>query len=154
MKSQIYSQALIYIFTLVLVSIILVYGYNSISSFRSRAAEVSMLKLRSDISNSIKEMASEYQSKKMKEFMLPDGVKKVCFVETYDGKPTNVNDGGPILKDSVETETAAPNAEIIRIRNVFFMDNAIMDSFNVPVKIDVDNGASSPNDDVICKENI
>ena len=154
MKSgQVYSQALIYIFTLVLVSIILIYGYNAISNFRNRAAEVSMLKLRNDISNSIQEMASEYNSEKAKEFQLSDGVKKVCFVETYDGAPTNFNGADIILKDSVETESAS-NADIAKIKNVFLMDNTIKDSFNVPIKIDVQDGLNSPNDEIICKDNI
>ena len=153
MKSgQVYSQALIYIFTLVLVSIILIYGHNAISSFRERASEVSMLKLRNDISNSIQEMASEYRSEKLEEFLLPNDVRKVCFVETYDGAPTEFNNVDILLRDSVETGSAG-NADIIKIRNVFFIDNSIKDSFNVPVKIDVQDGFS-PNNEIICKENI
>lgn len=159
MKSgQVYSQALIYIFTLVLVSIIIVYGYNAISNFRSMAAEVSMLKLRNDISNSIKEMASEYNSEKLTEFPLPDNIKRVCFIETYD---TTLQDSDlnfdVIIKDSVANEFAAANNDIEKIKkikNVFLMENVIKDSFNVPIKIIVEDGLSSPNDEVICKENI
>ena len=34
------------------------------------------------------------------------------------------------------------------------MDNTIKDSFNVPIKIDVQDGLNSPNDEIICKDNI
>ncbi len=151
MKAQVYGQALVYIFTLVLVSIILVYGYNAIVNFRGRASQVSFLKFKNGLTNSMEEMASQYESLKEKAFSLPEGIKKVCFVETYDalditaiGASTSVD---AILKDSVQTETQPNPGNLIKIKNIFLIDDTVKNSFNVPVKMMV---ANDPVDDVYC----
>ncbi len=129
-KSQLYSQIFIYILTIVLVSFILVYGYNAIQNFKNRAEQVSCLKFKNDLTNSIGSILSDFGNIKRKDFQLCSGYTKVCFVETFErpSLPSNID---PIIKDSVLSNSG---------RNVFLAENIAKESFyagNISVEPDV-----------------
>lgn len=118
-KSQIYGQIFIYILTLVLVSFILIYGYNSIQNFKKRAEQVSCLKFRNDISSAVESITSDYGSVKRKYLQLCSGYNKVCFVEST--RHPNIPAGtDPIIADSINSNTG---------KNVFLVENAAKESF-------------------------
>ncbi|MBI2654694.1 hypothetical protein HYX02_07875 [Candidatus Woesearchaeota archaeon] len=119
MKAQIYSQVFIYILTIVLVSFILVYGYNAIQNFKKRAEQVSCLKFRNDLANSVESILSDFGTVKRKDFQLCAGYSKVCFVESFEN-PKLPNNADPIIKDSVLSNTG---------KNVFLVDNIAKESF-------------------------
>ena len=118
-KGQSYGQIFIYILTIVVVSFILVYGYNSIQSFKQRAEQVSCLKFKNDLTNAIEMISSEFGSVIRKDLHVCNNYPKVCFVESIENQvlPSNID---PIIKDSVLSNTG---------RNVFLVENTAKDSF-------------------------
>lgn len=109
-NAQLYSQIFIYILTILVVSFILVYGYNAIHEFRDRAEKVSCLKLRNDIKNAVEAILSDFGTVKRKDLQLCSGHTQICFVETFrkfdrQNPQSNIDDIDPIVKDSVSSNT-------------------------------------------------
>lgn len=131
-RSQLYSQIFVYILTIILVSFIMVYGYNSVQDFRNRAEQVSCLKLKNDMGNAVESIASDFGSIKRTDLQLCAGYSKICFVETFES-PSLPNDIDPIIKDSVLSSTG---------RNAFLMEDTAKESFYI--------GKISVEPDVLC----
>ncbi len=130
--AQIYSQIFIYILSIILVSFILVYGYNAVQNFKERAEKVACLKFQNDLSNAVESITSDFGSIKRKDLQLCAGYTQVCFVETFESPnlPSNID---PIIKDSILSKTG---------RNVFLIENIAKESFYA--------GKISVEPDVLC----
>ena len=129
-KSQLYSQIFIYILTIILVSFILVYGYNAVQNFKKRAEKVACLKFQNDLSNAVESITSDFGSIKRKDLQLCAGYTQVCFVETFTSTNLPI-DTDPIIRDSVISNTG---------KNVFLVENIAKESFytgNISVEPDV-----------------
>lgn len=131
-KAQIYSQIFIYILTIVLVSFILVYGYNAVHNFKKRADQVSCLKFRNDLQNAVESISSDFGSVRRKDLQLCGQYSKVCFVETFE-RPNIPNSIDPIIQDSILSNTG---------RNVFLLEEIAKESFYA--------GKISVEPDVLC----
>src|SRR3989344_4561433 len=105
-KSQIYGQVFIYILTILLVSFILIYGYNAVQNFKDRAEQVSCLKFKEDLKSSVTSILSDFGSVKRKDFRVCNNYKEVCFVETY-GSDADLSYLGidPIIEDNIISRT-------------------------------------------------
>jgi len=131
-KAQIYGQVFIYILTIILISFILVYGYNAVQNFRKRAEQVSCLKFKNDLQNSIESISSDFGSVKRKDLQLCVGYTQACFVESFESPNIPINTD-PIIKDSILSGTG---------KNVFLGDNIAKESFYA--------GKISVEPDVLC----
>ena len=67
-KSQLYSQIFVYILSIILISFIMVYGYNAVQSFKKRAEQVSCLKFKNDLANAVDSISSDFGSVKKRSF--------------------------------------------------------------------------------------
>ncbi len=133
MKSaQLYGQVFVYVLTIILISFILVYGYDAIQNFKKRAEQVSCLKFKNDIINAVESILSDFGSVKRKELQLCNGYVQACFVETFESPnlPANTD---PIIRDSVMSNAG---------RNVFLVEKTAKESFYA--------GKISVNPDVLC----
>ena len=140
--SQLHSQIFVYILTIVLVSFIFVFGYNSIKNVRDRAEQISCLKFENELRNSIESISTDFGSVKRKDLQLCKEYSEVCFVDD-----NIVSRGSPNFVDS--TNTARPADPIIKNsiadganKNVFLIDGIAKDSFYA--------GSISVNGDVLC----
>ena len=131
-EAQIYSQIFIYILTIILVSFILVYGYNAVQNFKSRVEQVSCLKFKNDLQNAVESISSDFGSVKRKDLQLCAGYFQVCFVESFES-PILPNNIDPIIKDSILSSTG---------KNVFLVENIAKESFYA--------GKISVEPDVLC----
>ena len=127
--SQIQGQIFIYILTIVLVSFILVYGYNAIKNIQNNAQQVSCLKFRNDLQSAIEIVSNDFGRVKKEDIEICQPYKRVCFVETYDFKnvvKSNPRNSDPsatldeILKHNIKSETG---------KNVFLVDKVSKESF-------------------------
>lgn len=129
-RAQLYSQIFVYILTIILVSFILIYGYTAVQNFRKRAEQVSCIKFKNDLSNSIESILSDFGSVKRKDLELCAGYSLVCFVETFQNidMPSSTD---PVIKDSILAGAG---------KNVFLVENIAKESFyagNISVEPDV-----------------
>lgn len=80
-KAQIAGQIFIYAIAVVVVGLIIVYGYSAIKGFRDRGEEVEYITLKTNLENSIKSIASDYGSIKRPDFSVPMKYTAACFVD-------------------------------------------------------------------------
>jgi len=129
-KSQLYSHIFVYILTILLISFILVYGYNAVQDFKQRAERVQCLKFMKDLQNAVESISSDFGSIKRKDLQLCGGYAQVCFIESVQS-PNLPGGIDPIIKDSILSNTGD---------NVFLVEKIAKDSFytgKISVKPDV-----------------
>ena len=81
-KAQIAGQIFIYIIAIVVVGLIIAYGYSAIKGFSEKGEQVEYITLKTSIENSIKSIASDYGSIKRPDISVPGKYEMVCFVDT------------------------------------------------------------------------
>ena len=121
MKAQLIGQVFIYVMTIVLVTFILTYGYKAITTFKDKANQVSYIQFKNNMQNTIETLALDYGSVKVKEFIVPDDITIVSFVNTFPEVPRLSNTGYPIIEDSVNSGVN---------KNAFLIGNGVEESFD------------------------
>lgn len=133
--AQIIGQAFVYILTVVVIFVILIYGYNAITDFRSKIDKISLVKFQTDMESAIDSLTSDYGSIKKLEIEVGE-FEEVCFVESH-ASPFITSDLenslNPIVLDSVKSGTG---------KNVFLIRETLESSFFI--------GDISVNPDVLC----
>ena len=132
-QSQLYSQIFVYVLTVVLISFILIYGYNSVQNFKERADKVSCLRFKNDLTSAVNTIMGDFGSVRKKELELCSGYNQVCFVETFeqfDRSNPELNTGqlDPIIKDSIFSNID---------KNVFFVGGESFYAGNISVENNV-----------------
>ncbi len=80
-KAQIAGQIFIYIIAIVVVGLIIVFGYRSIKDFTAKGEQVEYITLKNSMENSFKSIVSDYGSIKRPDFDVPGKYTMVCFVD-------------------------------------------------------------------------
>jgi len=80
-KAQNAEQIFIYIIAIVVVGLIIAYGYSAIKNFSQRGEEVEYISLKTSVENSVNGIASDYGSIKRPPIDVPGKYKMVCFVD-------------------------------------------------------------------------
>ncbi len=106
-NSQVIGEIFIYILAILLFSLIMLYGYNSIKSLGEKADTVILLQMEKHLSSSVKKIASDYGTVIKEELVIPNQYDKVCFIDlSYTGQQsTNIcllgnNDYNPVICNS------------------------------------------------------
>ena len=132
--SQLYGQIFIYALTLVLISVILVYGYTSIKNFKQKTEDIVALKFQKDLRNAIEGITNDYGSVSRKEFQLSGDIRQVCFVETFQ----SFDKSNPI--GNLQLNSLVRNSIKDSDKNVFLLENTLKSSFfagNISVNRDI-----------------
>ena len=86
-KAQVIGEVFIYILAVVLFSLIMIYGYNSIRNLGDKADRVVILQIEKDLKSAVKKVASDYGTVLKKEVAVPNQYDKVCFIDlSYTGQ--------------------------------------------------------------------
>jgi len=134
-KSQMIGQVFIYVVTIVIVGLILLFGYNAIVTVKGKSDEIILSKFKSDVANAVEITSSDFGTVKIKSFELPARYALACFVKNYDGfpdpdtNPSTLFNNYPIMKDSVKDKVD---------KNLFLIEDSVEASFFVG-DIDVDD---------------
>ncbi|MBW2996774.1 hypothetical protein KY349_00365 [Candidatus Woesearchaeota archaeon] len=80
-KAQVAGQIFIYITAIVIVGLIIVYGYSAIKGFTERGEEVEYITMQKSVENAVKSIASDYGSVKRPDIDVPGKYELVCFVD-------------------------------------------------------------------------
>ena len=134
--AQLYGQIFIYALTLVLISVILVYGYTSIKNFKQKTEDITSLKFQKDLKNAIDGITNDYGSVSRKEFQLSGDVRQVCFVESIQ----SFDKSNPI--SSIQLNNLVKNSIKDSDKNVFLLENTLRSSFFA--------GKISVDEDILC----
>ncbi|MDO8480574.1 MAG: hypothetical protein Q7S65_02025 [Nanoarchaeota archaeon] len=117
MRAQIAGQVFIYIITLVVVVVILIFGYRSITSFKERTEDISALQFRQELESSIRTISGQYGTLKVKQFPLDSSYQELCFVNNYNfdmGVPQNTQFADyPLILDTFSNFRPTANTFLI-----------------------------------------
>jgi hypothetical protein len=80
-KAQVAGQIFVYIIAIVVVGLIIAYGYSAIKGFTQRGEQVEYITLKTSIENSISGIVSDYGSVKRPPIDVPGKYRFVCFVD-------------------------------------------------------------------------
>lgn len=125
-KAQ-YTPVFIYIISIILIGIVLLFGYKAIAAFLSRGEDISYVKFRTDLEGMVAEMGPAYKNIKTGEFALPSKYTEVCFVDS-DG--ASIPSGYPVIKAVVDSGGD---------ENTFLVTDHVEEKFNIG-KIEVEEG--------------
>ncbi len=81
-KSQMQSQLFIYIMTLLIIGLLLYFGFGWISKLFKTQSVIDATKFQVDLENAFEKIRPNYGSTSEREFLAPDGVDRICFVDT------------------------------------------------------------------------
>ncbi len=81
-RAQVQGQIFIYILSLIIVSLVLLYGYNAIQDFRNKAEEVSLINFKNELEKAIVKSTRSDDIKPV-ELSLTGRYQKVCFVDSF-----------------------------------------------------------------------
>ncbi|MBI4452408.1 hypothetical protein HY637_03190 [Candidatus Woesearchaeota archaeon] len=133
--SQLYGQIFIYALTLILISVVLIYGYSAIKNFRQKTDDIVAIKLEKDLKNSIQSITNDYGSVSKKEFQLSGDITQACFADFEIADKSS-----PV--SSVSLNKLVINSIRDSDKNVFLLGDGLKSSFFAG-RISVDN-------DVLC----
>jgi len=121
-KAQIQTQVFVYLLSLVIVGLVLLYGYKAITGFKDRQESVSLIEFEGQMENLITSMKSRPDSLKKISVTVPGSFKYVCFGDNYEGGAGNE----PKLGDQNVCEGALrPHSDSKVEDSDFAVDNAI-----------------------------
>ncbi len=100
-KAQIQTQILIYVFALIVVSLILIFGVKAIGGFRKDTQKVANVAFQTDFKALIANVAAQYGSVEKADIMLSTDYIKACFVDKQTD-PAHVSYA--FIKDALSTD--------------------------------------------------
>lgn len=124
-KAQIQGQIFIYLVAIVLVSLILIYGYGAIKKMRGDIKQVSIIKFQTNLGNMVDKVALDYGSVKVYNekdpLHVPSEYSFVCFADTTDPRIVAgmVPSEFPLIRDSLDSGAK---------ENVFLVDRDLKNS--------------------------
>ncbi|MFH1510154.1 MAG: hypothetical protein ABIF10_00555 [Candidatus Woesearchaeota archaeon] len=80
-RSQIQSQMFIYIAAALLVILLLLFGYKTISGFKDKMRKISVVEVESAIKSGVDFVAGEYGTVKKTEIKVPEDTDMICFLD-------------------------------------------------------------------------
>ncbi len=87
-RGMIAGQVVIYIMGIVVVMLVIIYGYKAIQGFRKQSEQIALVSFQKDLERSVERMAGEYGSVETKSFALPPGFEKLCLIDQSKARPS------------------------------------------------------------------
>lgn len=101
------QQVFTYIFAIVVIGAIVLFGYKAFNNMRDKAENVAYLTFQTDLTNAVDSMSYSYGSVSKKILTVPSGYEEVCFVDLdcFAEKKCTFDDDFkyPIIKNYVES---------------------------------------------------
>ena len=102
-KGQIPSQVFMYVFALLVISLVLLFGITAINDFIDRTDRIELVKFKSDIKSEIQTISTEYGSVINPSLTLSKRFKRVCFAD--DRAINNLGSiSNPLIRNSIENQ--------------------------------------------------
>lgn len=118
-KAEVSGEIIVYIFGILVVSLVVIYGYSAIQKFIHQSEEVDHLQFEKELTGTIYSVASDYGTVKIKEFSLPSDITEICFIDltvTEQAKRDAIKPTHPLIHDSWSSDAPA---------NIFLLDGKV-----------------------------
>lgn len=80
-KAQTAGQIFVYVLAIVVVGLIIAYGYSAIKDFTEKGEQVEYITLQKGLENSVKAIMSDYGSVKRPDVNVPGAYEMICFMD-------------------------------------------------------------------------
>ncbi len=75
------GQVFVFIIAAITFSLIMIFGYRTISNFLINAEKVEFVKFKTDLESSVQKIYTEYGAVRIKQFQVPGKYEQICFVD-------------------------------------------------------------------------
>ena len=123
MKAQLQGQVFIYILTVVIIGMVLLFGGKAILDFIQKGEEVAFIKFKTDLTSIVDSIGPDYQSIVRETLTIGRDYQQVCFIDS-----TPINSPYPTMNSVVGSGTG---------ENTFLVTTDVVEKFDVG-SIDVD----------------
>ena len=104
--AQIQTQVFVYVIGLIIMGIILLYGYQSISAMREKGDQIDLLTFKTDMEQEVSKMSSDYGSARIITLKAPAGFSEVCFVDLEQNPHQDIIHTHPLVYESWTDKTS------------------------------------------------
>ncbi len=130
-KAQSASQIFIYILAILIVGVILIFGYQAVMDFTGRANKITLVQFQKTLQSSIESISNQHGTMKTKEFSLTNEYREVCFASNYNtvysGLPLDsIFQDYPLIQDAIDPQSGP-------VKNVFLVksNKEVAESFDI-----------------------
>ena len=116
-KAQPIGQIMMYLVAVIILSLIIGYGYTAITHFRERGDEVIYIKFKYELKELVKKTAHDYDSTLKEVLDVPAKYASLCFIDVSKEENAAIKDEGPFLLVYDSWETGAS-------QNVFLVEES------------------------------
>jgi hypothetical protein len=127
-RAQNVGQIFVYVLSIVVVGVILLFGYNGINSLIKKFNQIDSASFEKDLNSFVTGVSPEFGTLKARDFKVPSQVKKVCFVRNYKTDESGVSSKYnptseplfgtyPLIKENIEIGGSFPQP----LKNVFLI---------------------------------
>jgi hypothetical protein len=120
-KGQIQAQVFVYVLAMLVISMVLLYGYRSIATMQERAKQVDILSLKHEVIKSIEKVSNDFGTVRAPTFNIPKEYSEICFIDIDNSPATELQSEHPLVYEAWEDESA----------NVFIIKDLVDESFMV-----------------------
>ena len=121
-KSQIQAQVFVYVLAMMVMGMVLLYGYRSIDTMQERAKQVDILALKNSVITSIEKVSNDYGTVRAPTFSIPKEYTEICFIDISNSPAEDgLKSEHPLIYEAWEDESA----------NVFIIKDLVDESFMV-----------------------
>ncbi|MBT5021376.1 hypothetical protein HOK51_10160 [Candidatus Woesearchaeota archaeon] len=128
-RAQVAGQIFIYILAIIVVSMILLYGYKAIKGTSDNKEQIEFITLKTDLENSFNAIKTDFGSIKRPKLDVPAKFKKVCFID-LDQPITSATTSDICLKGNPAYEPVVCSGWEIGRNNIYLCPECT-DSFSV-----------------------
>ena len=105
-KAQIQAQVFVYVLAMLVIALVLLYGYRSINTMKERANQVDLLAFKNDMTKSIEKVSNDYGTVRVPTFNIPKEYKEVCFIDIDNSPEESIESEHPLVYEAWNDETA------------------------------------------------
>ena len=100
------GQVFIYVLVALTFSVIMIFGYKSITEFVQRGEEVQFYQFKTDLESSIQRIYTEYKSVRESTFYVPARYTRICFVDVSKDPDDRLQAEDPLAFNAWKTVNA------------------------------------------------
>jgi hypothetical protein len=128
-SGQIAGQVFVYIFIVILVGAIIIFGAKAIQNMSKKSDQAAIIRFKAEISNNINSMLGDTGSSKTLKYNLPSAYEEVCFVDIKNIDPDDIS-LYPMIVNSIESDVQ-PNVFLLTKDKVdtVFIENFELSEF-------------------------
>jgi hypothetical protein len=135
-NAQIQAQVFVYVLAMIVISLVLLYGYRSIDTMNERAKQIDILAFKNDVIRAVEKVSNDYGTVRTPSFNIPQDYIEVCFIDMQGhSPPIELKSEHPLVYEAWEDESA----NVFLIKDLVEESLLVGDESNYLISIDEPN---------------